>query len=72
MKNKQRYPESLSAEEFEAAYVKYACNEVTHNTMTRGEFANLLETNKEFAKRFVPDYLDNTFDWSYNNDIEIK
>jgi hypothetical protein len=70
--DKQRYTQSLSSEEFEAAYVKYACNEVTHNTMTRGEFANLLETNKEFAKRFVPDYFDNTFDWSYNNETEIR
>jgi len=70
--NKQRYPESLSSEEFEAAYTRYACNEVTHNTMTRGEFAKQIETNKEFAKRFVPDYLENTFDWSYNNETEIK
>jgi hypothetical protein len=70
--DKQRYTQSLSSEEFEAAYVKYACNEVTHNTMTRGEFANLLETNKEFADRFIPNYLDNTFDWSYNNESEIK
>jgi len=58
--------------EFEAAYLKYACDEVTHNTMTRGEFAKKLETDKEFAKRFIPNYLDNTFDWSYNNEIEIK
>jgi hypothetical protein len=70
--DKQRYSQSLSSEEFEAAYIKYACNEVTHNTMTRGEFAYLLETNKEFANRFVPNYLDNTFDWSYNNESEIK
>jgi hypothetical protein len=69
---KIRYPESLSSEEFEAAYIRYACDEVTHNTMTRGEFAKQIETNKEFAKRFVPDYFENTFDWSYNNDIEIK
>jgi hypothetical protein len=62
---------STSAE-FEAAYIRYACTEVTHNTMTRGEFAKQIETNKEFAKRFVPDYLDNIFDWSYNNETEIK
>ena len=70
--DKQKYPESLSSEEFEAAYIKYACNEVTHNTMTRGEFAHLLETNKKFADRFIPNYFDNTFDWSYNNESEIK
>jgi hypothetical protein len=70
--DKQRYIQSLSSEEFEAAYVKYACDELTHNTMTRGEFSKLLETNKKFAKRFIPDYLNNTFDWSYNNETEIK
>jgi hypothetical protein len=62
----------LTSTEFEAAYTRYACNEVTHNTMTRGEFAKQIETDKEFARRFVPDYLDNTFDWSYNNESEIK
>ena len=62
----------ISSTEFEAAYIKYACDEVTHNTMTRGEFAKQIEINKEFYKRFFPDYLDNTFDWSYNNEIEIK
>ena len=62
----------LTSAEFEAAYLKYACDEVTHNTMTKGEFAKQIETNKEFAKRFVPDYLDNIFDWSYNNETEIK
>ena len=34
--NKKTPHESLSSEEFEAAYVKYACDELTHNTMTRG------------------------------------
>jgi hypothetical protein len=62
----------LTSAEFEASYLKYACDEVTHNTMTRGEFAKKLETDKEFAGRFIPNYLDNTFDWSYNNEIEIK
>jgi len=62
----------LTSAEFEAAYLKYACDEVSHNTMTRGEFSKKLETSKEFAKRFVPDYLDNIFDWSYNNETEIK
>ncbi len=70
--DKQRYVNPLTSEEFESAYIKYACNEVTHNTMTRGEFAKLLETDKEFTKRFIPNYFDNTFDWSYNNDTEIK
>jgi hypothetical protein len=70
--NKERYPESLSQEEFESAYIRYACDEVTHNTMTRGEFSKKLETDPEFAKRFIPNRFDNTFDWSYNNDIEIK
>jgi hypothetical protein len=42
--NKERYPESLSQEEFESAYIRYACDEVTHNTMTRGEFSKKLET----------------------------
>jgi hypothetical protein len=62
----------LTSAEFEAAYLKYACNEVTHNTLTKGEFAKRLETDKEFAKRFVPDYRENIFDWSYNNETEIK
>ena len=53
--NKERYSESLSQEEFESAYIKYACDEVTHNTMTRGEFSKKLETDAEFAKRFIPD-----------------
>jgi hypothetical protein len=70
--DKQRYVNPLTSEEFESVYIKYACNEVTHNTMTRGEFAKLLETDKEFAKRFIPNYFDNTFDWSYNNETEIK
>jgi hypothetical protein len=62
----------LTPTEFEAAYLKYACDEVTHNTMTRGEFSKRLEIDKEFADRFFPNYLDNTFDWSYNNESEIK
>jgi hypothetical protein len=62
----------LTSEEFEAAYTKHVLDEVTHNTMTRGEFHKKLETDKEFYSRFFPDYTENTFDWSYNNDIEIK
>jgi hypothetical protein len=62
----------LTSAEFEAAYLKYACGEVTHNTLTKGEFSKRLETDKEFADRFIPDYLDNTFNWSYNNESEIK
>lgn len=61
MKGKKNL-ESLSPEEFEEAYIKYACDEVSHNTMTRGEFAKQLETNEEFAKRFIPDYQDNNED----------
>ena len=62
----------MTPEEIEAAYIKYACDEVGHNTMTRGEFIKRLETDSEFAKRFISDYRENTFDWSYNNDIEVK
>lgn len=70
--DKQRYSQSLSSEEFETAYVKYACDELTHNTMTRGEFAKRLETDNGFAKKFIPNHFNNTFDWSYNNETEIK
>jgi hypothetical protein len=70
--NKKTPHESLSSEEFEAAYVKYACDELTHNTMTRGEFAKQIEINEEFAKKFVPNHFDNTIDLSYNNDTEIR
>jgi hypothetical protein len=63
---------TISDEELEDAYIKYACDEVTHNTITRGEFTKKLETDREFYKRFFPDYTENTFDWSYNNETEIK
>jgi hypothetical protein len=63
---------NITPEEFEDAYIKYACDEVSHNTMTRGEFSKQIETNKEFYKRFFPDYFENTFDWTYNNESEIK
>jgi len=62
----------LTSAEFEAAYTKHVCEETTHNTLTKGEFAKRLETDKEFAERFFPDYRENTFDWSYNNESEIK
>jgi hypothetical protein len=64
--------QTISSEEFEEAYIKYACDEVSHNTMTRGEFSKKIETDKQFSNRFFPDYLENTFDWSYNNESEIK
>jgi hypothetical protein len=63
---------TISSEEFEEAYIKYACDEVSHNTMTRGEFLKKIEIDKQFSNRFFPDYLENTFDWSYNNESEIK
>lgn len=63
---------NITSKEFESAYIKYACDEVSHNTMTRGEFSKQIETNKEFYKRFFPDYFENTFDWTYNNESEIK
>lgn len=63
---------NITSKEFEEAYIKYACDELTHNTMTRGEFHRKLETDKSFYNRFFSDYTENTFDWSYNNDIEIK
>jgi hypothetical protein len=69
---KIKYPYSLSEAEFETAYTKHVCEEVSHNTMTRGEFIKKLETDREFYNRFFPDYTGNTFDWSYNNEIEIK
>jgi hypothetical protein len=64
--------QNITPEEFESAYIKYACDEVSHNTMTRGEFSKHIETDKEFHRRFFPDYLENTFDWTYNNESEIK
>ena len=64
--------ESLSPEEIASAYIKYVCDELTDDTMTQGEFIKQLETSEEFYRRFFPDYRGNTFDWTYNNDIEIK
>ena len=66
--DKQKHLGSLSSEEFEEAYIKYACDEVTHNTMTRGEFAKLLETDKKFADRFINKGLDDTSNYSHNNE----
>lgn len=63
---------NVTSKEFEDAYITYAVDEVTHNTMTRGEFHRKLETDKEFYNRFFPDYTENTFDWTYNNESEIK
>lgn len=63
---------NITPEEFEAAYIKYACDEVSHNTMTRGEFSKHINTDKEFHDRFFPNYLENTFDWTYNNETEIE
>ena len=63
---------NITPEEFESAYIKYACDEVSHNTMTRGEFSKHININKEFRDRFFPNYLENTFDWTYNNESEIK
>ena len=34
------------------AYIKYAVNEVTDNTMTLGEFIKRLETDKKFRKKY--------------------
>jgi hypothetical protein len=56
---------SISPKEFESAYIKYACNEVSHNTMTRGEFSKKIETDRKFYKRFFNDYVE-------NNQTEIK
>lgn len=42
----------LTPEEFESAYIKYACDEVSHNTMTRGEFLKKIEDDEVFLKKF--------------------
>ena len=37
------------------AYIKYAVNEVTDNTMTLGEFTKRLKTDKKFRKKHLND-----------------
>jgi hypothetical protein len=42
----------LTPEELEKLYIRYASYEVSHNTMTRGEFFRKIEDDEVFLKRF--------------------
>lgn len=42
----------LTPEELEKIYIRYASYEVSHNTMTRGEFLKKIEDDEVFLKRF--------------------
>jgi hypothetical protein len=59
----------ISKRDLADSYVKYACDEVTDNTMTMGEFIKKLETDEDFYKRFFPKDIKNDYDWSNNNEI---
>jgi hypothetical protein len=66
---------NISKKEIEEAYIKYACDELTHNTMTMGEFTRKIETDEEFYKRFFEDSFPNMFKMphiKYISEIQSK
>ena len=42
----------MNKDDIKRAYIRYAVNEVTDNTMTLGEFTKKIETDKDFKKKY--------------------